>query len=198
MSEERSPDESDALTGATGGTAPDAVRDPAVRSPERDAEVADLKDRLLRALAEQENIRRRASREREDAVRFGASGLARDLLSTVDNLRRALESLPEEQAANETLQRFLAGVAATEHELLAALEKHGIRRIEPLGEPFDPYRHQAMFEVTDAEHPTGTVVQVVQPGYLHHDRLLRPAMVGVAGRGGDFAKADPGNIAGGS
>ena len=180
---------SDAPTGTAGETAPDAVSGPAGRSAERDAEVADLKDRLLRALAEQENVRRRASREREDAVKFAASGLARDLLSTVDNLRRALESLPEEQAADETLQRFLAGVAATERELLGALEKHGIRRIDPLGQPFDPHRHQAMFEVTDPERPAGTVVQVVQPGYLHHDRLLRPAMVGVARRGDDLAEA---------
>ena len=150
------------------------------RVAELEAEVTDLKDRLLRALAEQENARRRAAREREEAVRFAASGLARDLLATLDNLRRAIESVPAERAADETARRLLSGVAATERGLLDALEKHGIRRIDALGQPFNPDRHEAVYQVTDAEHPAGTVAEVLQPGYLHHDRLLRPAMVGVA------------------
>ena len=148
--------------------------------PELEAEAAELKDRLLRALAEQENIRRRAQRELEEAVRYAASGLARDLLPTADNLRRAIESVSEELAADEPLRQMLAGVSATERALLDAFGRHGISRIDPLGEPFDPNRHQAMFEVEDAERPAGTVAEVLQPGYLHYDRLLRPAMVGVA------------------
>lgn len=151
-----------------------------------EAEVAELKDRLLRALADQENQRRRSAREREDAVRFAASALVKDLLPAADGIRRAIESVPGEQAAKDELMRnLLAGIAVTERILLDALEKHGIRRIEPApGEPFDPYRHHAMVEVDDTERPAGAVMQVLQPGYAYHERLLRPALVGVA-KGGD-------------
>ena len=159
---------------------PETEADPAARVSDLEGEVTDLKDRLLRALAEQENVRRRVERERQEAVRFAASDLARDLLSTLDNLRRAIESVPAEKAAEETVQRLLTGVAATERGLLDVLEKHGIRRIDALGQSFDPERHEAVYQVTDAEHPAGTVAEVLQPGYLYHDRLLRPAMVGVA------------------
>ena len=169
--------------------APDVGTDArdAPRVAELEAELVDLKDRLLRALAEQENTRRRAQREREEAIRFAASPLARDLLATADNLRRAIESVPAERAADEAVAQLLAGVAATERALLEALEKHGIRRIDALGEPFDPDRHEAVFQAADSEHPPGTVAEVVQEGYLHHDRLLRPAMVGVADGGRDSA-----------
>jgi molecular chaperone GrpE len=159
------------------------------RNAELEAELAGVKDRLLRALAEQENSRRRAARERDEAVKFAESGLARDLLSTVDDLGRARNSVPEEKMADETVQKLLTGVAAIERGLLDALEKHGIRRIYPLGEPFDPNRHQAVFLATDNEHLAGTVIEVLQPGYLHHDRLLRPATVGVAKAGGGSAMA---------
>jgi molecular chaperone GrpE len=146
-----------------------------------ESELAEAKDRLLRALAETENVRRRAQREREDAQRYGATGFARDLLNVADNLRRALESAPEEQAQDEVTRSLLAGVAATERELLAAFERHGIRRVEPQpGERFDHNFHQAMFEVENTGQPGGAIVQVLQPGYVMHDRLLRPAMVGVA------------------
>ena len=161
----------------------------APRVAELETEMANLKDRLLRALAEQENTRRRAQREREEAIRFAASPLARDLLATADNLRRAIESVPAERAADEAVAQLLAGVAATERALLEALEKHGIRRIDALGEPFDPDRHEAVFQAADSEHPPGTVAEVVQEGYLHHDRLLRPAMVGVAHGGQDSSAA---------
>jgi molecular chaperone GrpE len=149
-------------------------------------EMAELKDRLLRVLADQENARKRSEREREDAVRYASSALGRDLLTTVDNLRRAIESVgpvdgPEDNDLPEIARTLLAGVAATERGLLDTLEKHGVRRVDPVpGEPFDPHRHQAMFEVPGGDHPPGTVAQVIQPGYLHHDRLLRPALVGVA------------------
>jgi molecular chaperone GrpE len=149
--------------------------------PRPEDTIAELQDRLLRALAEQENIRRRAERQQDEAVRFAASGLARDLLPTLDNLSRALESL-RQAPADETTRNLLAGVAATERGLLEALRKHGIERIEPrLGEPFDPHRHQAMFQVDGSPQPPGTVAQVLQPGYTQHERLLRPALVGVAG-----------------
>jgi molecular chaperone GrpE len=145
-----------------------------------ETELAEVKDRLLRALAESENTRRRAQREREDALRYAAAGFAKDLLSAADNLRRALDSLPEEEAGDERTKSLLLGVAATERELLSAFERHGIRRIDPRGERFDHNYHQAVFEVENTGQPGGTVVEVLQPGYVLHDRLLRPAMVGVA------------------
>jgi len=145
-------------------------------------EIAALNDRLLRALAEQENIRRRAAREREQAVRFAGAALVKMLLPTIDNLRRALESAPQyDVPPDDAWQTLLAGVAATERGLIDALAKQGIRPIEPaLCDPFDPSHHQALFEVEDSSCPPGTVAQVIQPGYVYHDRLLRPALVGVA------------------
>jgi molecular chaperone GrpE len=145
-----------------------------------EAEVAQLKDQHLRALAEAENIRRRGQREKDDAVRFAASGLARDLLASADNLRRALDSVPATQVQEGLAKTLIDGVAATERELLGAFEKHNIKRIHPLDEKFDHNLHQAMFEVEHSGKPAGTVVQVLQPGYVLHERLLRPAMVGVA------------------
>jgi molecular chaperone GrpE len=145
-----------------------------------ESELADTKDRLLRALAETENVRRRAQREREDAAKYGASNLAKDLINVADNLRRALASVPEGQVRDDLTRTLLQGVDATERELLAAFERHGIRRIDPMGERFDHNFHQAIMEVENSGQPGGTVVQVLQPGYAMHDRLLRPAMVSVA------------------
>jgi len=149
------------------------------RIAELEQELAGVQDRLLRSLAEQENIRRRAERDREEAVRFAASGVVRDLLVTADNLRRAIESVPGEDTADERVRQLLTGVEATERALLDTFERNGIRRIDPLGQPFDPNLHQAMFEVEEPGRPAGTVAQVLQPGYLYHDRLLRPATVAV-------------------
>ncbi len=148
------------------------------------AEPADLKDRLLRALAEQENLRRRAERERDAAVKFAAAGVIKDLLATADNLARALASVPSGAGAqDEALRNLLAGVAATERILHDAFAKHGVRKIEPApGESFDPALHQALFEVARSEYPPATVAEIMLPGYTYHDRLLRPALVGVAGR----------------
>ena len=145
-----------------------------------ESELAESKDRLLRALAETENVRRRAQREREDAAKYGASNLAKDLVNVADNLRRALASVPEGQVKDELTRTLLQGVDATERELLAAFERHGIRRIDPMGERFDHNFHQAIVEIENSGQPGGTVVQVLQPGYAMHDRLLRPAMVVVA------------------
>ncbi|MBV9201957.1 MAG: nucleotide exchange factor GrpE [Alphaproteobacteria bacterium] len=153
---------------------------PETRVSELEAELADHKDRLLRALAETENVRRRAQREREDASKYAVAGFARDLLSAADNLRRALESLPETEAKDDRTRSLLAGVAATERELLGVFERHGIKRIHPMGERFDHNFHQAIFEAERPEEPSGSVIEVLQPGYVLHDRLLRPAMVGVA------------------
>lgn len=151
------------------------------RLAQTEAELAESKDRLLRALAESENQRRRAQRDREDAQRYAASSFAKELLDVADNLRRALASVDLTDVQDERTKGLLEGVAATERALLAAFERHGIRRIEPQpGERFDVNLHQAMFEVENSGQPAGSVVQVLQTGYQMHDRLLRPALVGVA------------------
>ena len=149
-----------------------------------EGELAEAKDRLLRALAETENTRRRAQRDATDAARYGAASFAKDLLNVADNLRRALDSTPESDAADELTRNLRTGVAATERELLAAFERNGMKRIAPaVGDRFDPNLHQAMFEIASAEQAPGSIVQILQPGYLLHDRLLRPALVGVAKAG---------------
>jgi molecular chaperone GrpE len=153
-----------------------------------EAELAETKDRLLRALAETENVRRRLQRERDDAQRYAADAFAKDLLSPVDNLRRALDAMPEAETTDPRARSLRDGVAATERELLGAFERHGLKRIDPKGERFDHNFHQAVFEAERPDVPAGTVVEVLQPGYVLHDRLLRPAMVGVA-RGGPKADA---------
>ena len=161
-----------------------AAAELAVRLNKSEAELADTKDKLLRALAETENQRRRAQRDREDARKYAASNFAKDMLDVADNLRRALGSLDPASLQDERAKALVEGVAATERALLAALERHGIKRIEPeIGERFDPNLHEAMFEVPNTGKPGGSVVQVVQAGYRMHDRLLRPAMVGVAKAG---------------
>ena len=144
-------------------------------------EVADLKDRLLRAAAEMENMRRRFEREMADARQYAVTGFAREVLSIGDNLGRALSAVPEDaRKESETMATLLEGVEMTERELLRVLDKHNVKRLEPHGEKFDPNFHQAMFEVEHEDAPHGTVVQVVQPGYSIGERVLRPAMVGVA------------------
>jgi len=145
-----------------------------------ETELAEQKDHLLRALAETENVRRRAQREREDALKYAVAGFAKELLSVADNLRRALDSLPESEIRDERTRGLLAGVAATERELLSVFERHGIQRIDPDGERFDHNLHQAIFEAERPGKPSGMIIEVLQPGYVLHDRLLRPAMVGVA------------------
>jgi molecular chaperone GrpE len=145
-------------------------------------EVADLKDRLLRALAETENVRRRSERDVADARSFGISSFARDLLVVADNMRRALDAIDPglRENADSGIKALISGVELTERELLNVLEKHGVTKIDPVGAKFDPHRHQAMFEVQDASIPNGTVVQVMQPGYMIGERVLRPALVSVA------------------
>lgn len=145
-------------------------------------EAAQLKDQLLRALAEVENTRRRAQREVEDARKYAIASFAKDVLTVADNLGRALTAVPEDTGDNEDLKALIDGVSLTERELLSVMERHRIRKIEPKGEKFDHNFHQAMFEVEAPDAEPGTVVEVAQPGYVIGDRLLRPAMVGVAKR----------------
>ena len=164
--------------------------DHAARIAELEAEIVALKDQHLRALAEVENVRRRTTKEREDAVRYAAASVARDLLSVADNLRRAQESVPELESQNEVVKTLIEGVAATERELLASFERNAIKQVSPLDQKFDHNFHQAIFEVENTGKPAGTVVQVLQPGYVLHDRLLRPAMVGVAKGGADGDAGD--------
>lgn len=156
-----------------------------------EGEVASLKDQLLRAMAETENIRRRSQREREDSLKYAAAPVIRDLLGVADNLQRALESVPEDLAAeNEVVSSLRLGVQMTQKELNAAFERHQIRAIAPLGEKLDPHFHEAMYEIEDLEKPAGTVVQVIQTGYRLHDRLLRPARVGISKGGPKKAAAE--------
>lgn len=143
------------------------------------AEVALLKDRLLRATAETENVRRRADKDKADAGKYAVTGFARDMLNVSDNFRRALDVQPEDIA--DDMKAFVEGIAMTESELLNTMERYGIKKVEPeVGEKFDHKFHQAMFEVPTEEHAPGSIMQVVAPGYVIKDRLLRPAMVGVA------------------
>jgi molecular chaperone GrpE len=145
-------------------------------------EAAEYKDKLLRTLAEMENLRRRTEREIADTRHYGISAFARDILAVADNMERALQALDAElrEKADATTKALLDGVELTERELMKVLDKHGVKRFEPVGERFDPNLHQAMFEVPDPSVPSGQVVQVMQPGYMIAGRILRPALVGVS------------------
>ena len=145
-------------------------------------EAASLKDRLLRLAAEMENLRKRTEREKAEATLYAASNFARDLLSVSDNLSRALQALPsdERDSAGEIEKNLIAGVEVTERELLNVFQRHGIRKIEAVGQKFDPNFHQAMFEIPTSEKPPGTVMQELQSGYAVGERCLRPSLVGVA------------------
>jgi molecular chaperone GrpE len=145
-------------------------------------EVADSRDKMLRTLAEMENLRQRTRREVADAKTYGISGFARDILDIADNLQRALDAVPAEAkaAADPGMKALMDGVEITERSLLNTLEKNGVRKFDPSGERFDPNFQQAMYEVPDPSVPSGTVVQVVQAGYMIGERILRPALVGVS------------------
>ena len=153
---------------------------------------AEYKDKLLRVLAEMENLRRRTTREIADTRAYGISAFARDILAVADNMDRALQALDVElrEKADAGIKALLDGVELTERELHKALEKHGVKKFEPVGEKFDPNLHQAMFEIPDPTLPAGTVAQVVQPGYMIGERMLRPALVGIA-KGGPKPVAEP-------
>jgi molecular chaperone GrpE len=153
-------------------------------------EAADSRDRMLRTLAEMENLRKRTQKEVADARVYGVSKFAGDIVDIADNLQRAIDAVPADakETADPGLKALIDGVELTERSLLSALEKHGVKKIDPTGEKFDPNFHQAMYEVPDASVASGTVVQVVQAGYTIGERVLRPALVGVS-KGG--VKAAP-------
>lgn len=150
------------------------------REKELEEQVASLKDQMLRAMAETENTRRRAAKEKEDASKFAIGNFAKEILVVADNFRRALDAVPKGGADGDTLKNLITGVEATERQLLAGLEKFGIKPMSPLGKPFDPHFHRVMLEIEDPSQPAGTVVQVMQNGYMIHDRLLREALVAVS------------------
>jgi molecular chaperone GrpE len=174
--------------GGAGGAPEEAAARPGAGEPsaaervqQLEAELAELKDRSLRALADAENTRRRAQREIMESRKYAASGIVKDLLNVSDNLLRALGSVPAElRERDEQVKNLAIGVEMVEKDLLSVFEKHGVKRIEPLGEPFNHEYQQAMYEVENSGQPGGTIVQLLQPGYVMHDRLLRPAMVAVA------------------
>ncbi len=168
------------------------VRPEEAQAPTPDEEIASLKDQLLRALAETENVRRRAQRDREDASRFAIHGFAQALLDVADNLRQALSAVPTD-GGEAGLGALRQGVELTERMLASAFERHGVSRFDPKGERFDPNLHQAVFEVEAADSLPGTVVQVLRAGYTLNDRLLRPAMVGVP-KGAQADPAAPGGV----
>jgi molecular chaperone GrpE len=153
-----------------------------VQIAELETQVAALKDKYLRAHAEMENTRRRAEKDVADARNFSIAGFARDMLAVADNLGRALDAVDPalREAADATLKGLLEGVELTSRELAKTLEKHGVRLLDPVGQKFDPNFHQAMFEIPDDSVPAGTVKQVIQPGYAIGERVLRPALVGIA------------------
>ena len=173
-------------------TAQAAEPDPFTVIEKLNAENAELKDRLLRALAEMENLRRRTEREVADARAYGVTNLARDMLSVADNLARAVESFPAEEraAADTALKALIEGVELTERDLHAALGRYGVTKLSPEGEKFDPNFHQAMYEMPHESLPAGAVAQVVQSGWKIGERVLRPALVAVS-KGGP--KAEPKN-----
>lgn len=151
------------------------------KEEELQGEIEKLKDQFLRVSAELENYRKRAEKEREETAKYAISTFAREMLAVADNLRRALESVPENHENPEKLlQSLVEGVEITEKELLSIFQKHSIEKIDPLGKPFDHHFHQAMFEQEDKDQPSGTVIHVLQVGYKLNGRLLRPALVGVA------------------
>ena len=152
-----------------------------------EADLAEARDRMLRALAETENVRRRLEREREDTARYAIARFAGDLLSVADNLRRALDAVPAAAVKNdEFLAKLVDGVGATERTMLSVLEKNGVKKLDPAGQKFDPNFHEVLFELDAPDKPAGTVVQVLEPGYTIGDRLLRPARV-AASKGGPAA-----------
>ncbi len=178
----------DEATVDTASVAEEAKSD-AVRVAELDAQNAQLTDKLLRTMADMENLRNRTRRDKEDAIKYAPQKLVTDLIGVMDNLQRALSAVSEEAAeGNEDLKTLRDGVEMTNREMLKVFEKHNIVEVEAMGARMDPHSHEALFEIPDPSQPEGTIVQVIQPGFRLHDRLLRPARVGVA-KGGPVAGA---------
>ncbi|MFU0505914.1 nucleotide exchange factor GrpE [Pseudaminobacter sp. NGMCC 1.201702] len=194
---EGAPDETEAAANANAAGAPDDY-EALIRLMKENEE---LNDRVLRTAADMENLRRRTARDVQDARAYSVANFARDMLSVSDNLRRALEAIPAEarNSGDAGFAALIEGVEMTERAMLVALERHGVKKLETEGAKFDPHFHQAMFEVPNPDVPAGTIVQVVQHGYTIGERVLRPAMVGVATGGPKQnataeASAEPGPI----
>ena len=167
---------------ASGEAGSDAAQQ---NTPTPEDQIADLNDQLLRSLAELENTRRRAERDRGEALKYGAMSLARDMVGVVDNLQRALQAIEQTDEATKAdlpqeVQALLEGVDATQRDLLAVLGRHKVQPLNPMGEKFDPNLHEAMFEAPGTGQPAGTIIDVVETGYVMEERLLRPAKVGIA------------------
>lgn len=169
-----SPEDGEVPPPETVGLAPQA-------DEELQHQVAEMKDQVLRSMAEMENVRARARKDVEEASKYAVAGLARDIISVLENLYRAAASVPESARAESPLLNTLGlGIDMTLNEFVSVIQRHGIKRLDPLGQPFDHNFHQAIAQIESAEAAPGTILQVVQAGYTLHDRLLRPAMVGVA------------------
>ncbi len=178
MTEESKTEATEDLRQETAEGAPEVAEHD--RVAELEAELAEAKSATLYARAEAQNLLRRAQKEAEDARNYAATGFARDILSVADNLGRALSAIPEELREDEKMKGLIVGLEATGRELDSVFARHGISKISALGEALDPNRHQAMMEVPSADAEPGTIVQEIQSGYMIRDRLLRPALVGVA------------------
>ncbi len=189
---------------ATG--APQAAADPAEEALRLSAEVdtlqgqvADLTDRLLRAHAEMENIRKRGEREREETAKYAITKFARDVVAVADNFERAIQAVPAEAVEQDgALKSLVDGISMTEREFLNVLERNGVKRVNPKGETFNPHQHQAMMEMQNAEVAPGTILEVFQCGYMIDDRVLRPAMVVIAKGGPKTSKPDATEAAAGT
>ena len=158
------------------------------RIAELEKQLAEMKDRALREMAEAENTRRRAQKEREETSKYAVANFAKEMLGIADNFRRALDAAPTDNT-DPAVKNLITGIDATERQFQATLDRFGIKKVSPIGQPFDPNFHQVMLEVETADQPAGTVVQVLQAGYMIHDRLLREALVAVA-KGGAAAHVD--------
>ena len=171
-------------------SAAEEAKSDAVRVAELDAQNAQLTDKLLRTMADMENLRNRTRRDKEDAIKYAPQKLVTDLIGVMDNLQRALSAVSEEAAeGNEDLKTLRDGVEMTNREMLKVFERYNITEVEAMGVRMDPHSHEALFEIPDPSQPEGTILQVIQPGFRLHDRLLRPARVGVA-KGGPVAGAE--------
>lgn len=184
MADETTPDRKDAAENGAAAPAPEAGEAAPAAGEALQVEVADLKNKLLRTLAEMENLRRRTEREIADARQYAVANFARDMLTVGDNLRRAIDAVPKEQrgSGDVALDALIDGVEVTERGLEQSLTKFGVRRMETKGQKFDPAIHQAMFEMDSPEAQPGTVVEEIQAGYVIGERTLRPALVGIAKR----------------
>lgn len=181
------PEQQEDVDPTTEEQTPDAGEVAAARIADLEKQLAAMKDQALRALAEAENTRKRSDRDRQDTAKFSVSSFAKELLTVADNLRRALSAItPEQQANSPELKNIYTGVEATERELLGLFERNGIKKIEPLGNKFDANLHEVLFEIDAHDKPPGIVMQVIEPGYTIHERLLRPARVGVSKGGEDM------------